>query len=1131
MLSVLLLLAWTPTLAAPAVDAQNGEVATYIAEKYTCQPGFDPATTDEAGALAACQTLVTDVTFTLSTNDSNYPGDSRDTSGGQAVWSDIPLGTAYSVTEAIPTGYGVPWVYCEVTGGPGADQLSYFQAPGGVMDVGLTDASLTAYTQAYCRWFNVPPASEDEQPEELEGQPADQDGAAGAIAVTNYFCSPNEDASGGMPHNQLLTSCLPGLPGTTFQIQILGGAGLDAVIDENGVATGPPFDGGSVGIFETPPGFPNLLFDRIFCSVYETAGGVPGEYAETQQLNQVLLLEDVATGQSIACDWFNIPFEGAVAQKYSCAGGELAAAGLDLLLAECQAQAGVQFWFQSAAVSGTGESGADPMGYWGPGMNDGPVEATWVEQLPEGYGPARAFCSTTPPGAYPEAAVESPLELGVEAEVSAPVGTQTVTANVLTYSHPQNSQVACAWLNFPAGEGGEAALPAIDDPLGEEPLVEDPPTFAGSVRIYKYECPPALEVTEETLQFFNLSCRGAKPGVEFKVFQNDQQVGAGPVDALGLVLIQNIPSGLLRVSELPQEGYQQPRVFCGDWPAAGGTVPERLPVTVDNFGISYDLPADSQLMCEWFNLPTGAATDASPIVIIHKYQCPPDYDFDASNPDRTVFLADCTERPEGVGFRVSTGGVILGNSTSAEGDITFPNLNAGQLNIYEFPGTETETLRVFCAVYLTDGGAASSYLNMPLTLESLSYVLPGGYTLECDWFNTSVAEPTATPTSTPTATETAPTSTPTSTPTATPSAPANTPTNTPTATPTAPTNTPTSTPTSTPTGTPTDTPTSTPTGTPTDTPTITPTGTLSATPTSTVTATSTLSATPSLTPTSTQSTGQQTSPQTSPTRPPGGASTLPVVTPGAQPAGAGIVSTPAPGEPATATLIITKFTCEPSYDVHAAGADPVEDCPERTDNVLFLLAGEDVEEQGVTGEDETGIVEFAELEPGGYLLTESFPEETERAFVYTCASDRRAFYEENPFVPFANTGPGGEIGVVLVAGETLECDWFNVPEPPTEITVTKYACPGLQVNIAACELQSEAATILLEPVDGEGEAMELTTDDTGSATDDAEPGLYQVSEAQATVCLLDSDAFDNQGNLVVEEGQSIELSVYNCGDS
>jgi len=90
------------------------------------------------------------VSYTLSSTNPIYPGDTRNTDGnGQAVWTGIPLGTAYTVSESIPQGYGLPWVYCEVTldsAESGSDvQTSFFQAPGGVMDVGFSDPTLSDY--------------------------------------------------------------------------------------------------------------------------------------------------------------------------------------------------------------------------------------------------------------------------------------------------------------------------------------------------------------------------------------------------------------------------------------------------------------------------------------------------------------------------------------------------------------------------------------------------------------------------------------------------------------------------------------------------------------------------------------------------------------------------------------------------------------------------------------------------------------------------------------------------------------------------------------------------------------------------------------------------------------------------
>ena len=38
-----------------------------------------------------------------------------------------------------------------------------------------------------------------------------------------------------------------------------------------------------------------------------------------------------------------------------------------------------------------------------------------------------------------------------------------------------------------------------------------------------------------------------------------------------------------------------------------------------------------------------------------------------------------------------------------------------------------------------------------------------------------------------------------------------------------------------------------------------------------------------------------------------------------------------------------------------------------------------------------------------------------------------------------------------------------------------------------------------------------------------------MQEIPDTACLIDSDAFDLEGNLVVNEGDQVEVRVYNCG--
>jgi hypothetical protein len=558
-----LLMAVLPAAQSPSAAAQEAQTATYIAEKYNCPAGFDPASGDAQNAFDNCTELASGVAFTLSTQDPSYPGDTRNTDGGQAVWSDIPLGDAYSVAESIPQGYGDPWVYCEVTGGPAADQFSFFQAPGGVMDIGLTDPSLTGYGQAYCRWFNV--STEQAPPEEQ---------AVATIAIQKYFCSPHEDPSGGANYQQLLDSCLPGQPGTHFLGQVDGSQQFDLETGDDGRATANDFPGGDLTLRELPPAFPYIWFGRVFCSVYDAAAGPPSNFEEVGIADNQISLPQTPAGQSIACDWFNIPFEGGSVQKYACPEGDLGGASLDSLLAQCPLQTGVQFYYETAGGGGgSGQTTERPFGNWTSEINAGPVDATFIEQIPDGYEAARVFCSATLPNAYPDPAAEYESQLGVEREVDGTAGPETVSANVLQYTQPQNGQFACAWFNFPAD--GAAQLPVQDaeaSPVADEEASPSPETI-GLVYVYKLLCPPGLDTTGKSRDDLISDCQDVDPGVEFSVLQNDQQLGVGSTNQNGEVVIPDIAGGLIKVVEEPKEGYQQPRVFCSDYPQ-GGSFPD-----------------------------------------------------------------------------------------------------------------------------------------------------------------------------------------------------------------------------------------------------------------------------------------------------------------------------------------------------------------------------------------------------------------------------------------------------------------------------------------------------------------------------------------------------------------------------
>lgn len=136
-------------------------------------------------------------------------------------------------------------------------------------------------------------------------------------------------------------------------------------------------------------------------------------------------------------------------------------------------------------------------------------------------------------------------------------------------------------------------------------------------------------------------------------------------------------------------------------------------------------------------------------------------------------------------------------------------------------------------------------------------------------------------------------------------------------------------------------------------------------------------------------------------------------------------------------MIINKYDCEDGYDWFAEDADPEEDCTDQPDGIVYELAlfngpPNQQPRQAETGDDNPGEARFTGVRAGSYVLTELDMEDGTIAFILTCDSNRRDF-DEYPYYPFAVAGPDGAAYLTVVAGETLECDWYNIaPDPDAE---------------------------------------------------------------------------------------------------
>jgi hypothetical protein len=233
-----------------------------------------------------------------------------------------------------------------------------------------------------------------------------------------------------------------------------------------------------------------------------------------------------------------------------------------------------------------------------------------------------------------------------------------------------------------------------------------------------------------------------------------------------------------------------------------------------------------------------------------------------------------------------------------------------------------------------------------------------------------------------------------------------------------------------------------------------------------------------------------------------------------------------------AMLILVKWTCAEGFDLYGEDADVEQECAEQTAGIDFSLTDlstPDAEPADQTTGDD-GKATWSNLEAGPYLIVETLPEDTYSAFIWTCESDEREFQLEYPFTPFSYAGPNGEIGITLIAGETLECAWYDVPSAPAEVTILKFECPGSPVIVAQCSPAGAGAAFTLTPAGGVvGAIVQLTTDDSGTATGSGTAGSYTLAEEGGSPCLIDSESVDEQGHVVLDPGAPAEVRVYNCG--
>ena len=378
--------------------------ATYKLVKYNCTPGYDPSTGDANAAFQNCTGAGSGVSFTLQSGDQSYSGGTQQTdNGGNTSWQGIPLGSGYSISESIPSGYSDPWVYCEISGNPnnsGDTQQSFFQATGGNMDVGYSDPSLTAYTQASCYWFNW---STDQN-----GQGQQYGSGTSVVHIQKFACAPDYDY-GSANFANYQSDCQKLHVGVNFTVN-----------NSNPSPTGS--NDGIVEFGSLPAGQTDIrLIEQsgytpiaLYCVDYENGQSTPS-LTDNNKVNwsdegnsTYKVSWNLSDNHTYYCYWYDIPTGGGTVYlyKFYCAPDfDWQNGAYDYLLSGCTSpQSDVQFQIENGSYSEQQTTGSDGTATWGD-VPDGDLQVT--EQAPSGYQVGRIFCGYsssqgTPPTSWDE---------------------------------------------------------------------------------------------------------------------------------------------------------------------------------------------------------------------------------------------------------------------------------------------------------------------------------------------------------------------------------------------------------------------------------------------------------------------------------------------------------------------------------------------------------------------------------------------------------------------------------------------------------------------------------------------------------------------------------------------------------
>ena len=645
-------------------------------------------------------------------------------------------GTAQVVITSLAADGSTPLAFARFQVIDGDETVLATQESEPVTGIATIDFALGDENQTYRVSMETPPACAEQPDDQDLGTVGDGDVIdltfqtsfladcdLGSISVYAYAC-PDGVESGATDYATFQEGCPEAVNDLPFSI-----TQKDGDKQQFSMTTGAYGIDGRAPLVGLVPGAYELASDEaepdtlvVFCATYD---GTPVESSEPTSVDQVPVNDDsgvdldLGDRQRIACDFF--AFSEPINQPADDGNdGPEPTATVDDGNASAADTASIEF---HVATCPSGYDGSD---FFNDCAGNGTDNVTFtVDGQNTGHADTATSSVPTTPGFGIAVAAGLPADTYLMSE---DIPGDFVSINVYCADAPGGGA------RLPTTEQGSQTY-AIDIAEGQAVIcdwyvIPDQQVETAILRLTDFTCPAGF--TGTSFADITATCVDATADVAFNLSNGNGFSTDKTTNSDGKIRWTDLAPGddyVLR-SDLPGDALDRQVAFCGTDEAS------YIEYGVESGSIDLDPISDGQeIQCLWYQVPTSQLS-GNGSVELHKFECPPG--------TTGNYYATCHDSPlGGIDFELDgPRGLVQSGTTADDGILTFSELPKGGYVLSE--DAADYPVNIYVAVCTQDGKAFETTYDDSTGLR-ITFNLPEGANIICDWFNIAKGTPTAVP--------------------------------------------------------------------------------------------------------------------------------------------------------------------------------------------------------------------------------------------------------------------------------------------------------------------------------------------------------------------------------------------------